>query len=173
VPSPCAHFVSVLVCTSSPSSHSDYTSLPSPFSSPLRHSLRMIDDNILMLLYPQGTVPSKIACFVYASIPMYRPRPTPTPTKHHRSFYFSWPTFYYDKTPSLIYIITTIVFSPRVSSSIPSAFSPQEHHGCSAPRSLRIPLLCSTLDEMFVLVFRMFCLNLLLSQGLCLTFLLD
>jgi hypothetical protein len=68
----------------SPSSPSDYTSLPTPLSPLLRPSSRLTCKCILMLIYPQVTVPSKTACFVQVPIRIYRPRPTHTPTKYHR-----------------------------------------------------------------------------------------
>jgi hypothetical protein len=157
-------------CMSSPSSHSDHESLPTPLSRSIRPSSRPIYEYTIMLVYPQETFLMKNACLVYVYILMYCPRPTPTPAKHHRPSNLSSPIFYLNKTLCLSYTITILVFSLRVSFS---AFSPPTHLGYPAPQPARIPLLCSTLDEMVVLVFRMFCLNLLLSQGLHLTFLLD
>jgi hypothetical protein len=111
----------------------------------------------------------KNACLVYAYILMYCPRPTPTPAKHHRPSNLSSPISYLNETLCLSYTITILVFSPRVSSS---AFSPPTHLGYPAPQPARIPLLCSTLDDVIVVLFGMLCLLLLSSQGSYLTFLL-
>jgi hypothetical protein len=112
----------------------------------------------------------KNACLVYAYILIYCPRPTPTPAKHHRPSNLSSPIFYLNETMCLSYTITILVFSPRVSSS---AFLPPTHLGYPAPQPARIPLLCSTLDDVIVVLFGMFCLLLLSSQGSYLTFLLE
>jgi hypothetical protein len=131
VPCSCVHSVSPHVGMFSLFSPFKHTSLPTPLSPLLRTFLRLVHDNKLMLIFAQGIAPSKTACVVYASIPMYRPRTCPRHTKHHRPSYLSSPMLYHDKTRYLSDTITVLVSSPRASSSTPSAFSPQEHCGAA------------------------------------------
>jgi hypothetical protein len=73
LPSPCGHSVSTLVGVSSPSSPSDYTSLPTPLSSILRLSSRLIHDNKLMLIFTQGSSSVKdhlCRICVYSNVPL-------------------------------------------------------------------------------------------------------